>query len=145
MDRITNLPSSIVETILYLVPIQEAARTSIRSREWRYHWTKNPELVFDNTSVEIDNIISHLSRNNTDKKLTLDFYWRSRLPLSLFSLSHLTYLYLNLCDFDHLPTFTGFGNLISLQMEEVNISKMTLLHLLSTSPLLKNLNLVISY
>nr|GEX09430.1 hypothetical protein [Tanacetum cinerariifolium] len=34
MDRLGNLPSSIIESILCLVPIQEAARTSILSREW---------------------------------------------------------------------------------------------------------------
>ncbi|GJS31054.1 F-box/FBD/LRR-repeat protein-like protein [Tanacetum coccineum] len=47
VDRISNLPSSIIENILCLLPIQEAARTSILSKDWRYNWTKIPKLVFD--------------------------------------------------------------------------------------------------
>ncbi|KAM0045027.1 putative FBD domain, leucine-rich repeat domain superfamily, F-box-like domain superfamily [Helianthus debilis subsp. tardiflorus] len=46
MDRISKLPIGIIETILCLLPIQEAARTSILSKEWRYRWTKIPKLVF---------------------------------------------------------------------------------------------------
>ncbi|KAJ0903598.1 putative FBD domain, leucine-rich repeat domain superfamily, F-box-like domain superfamily [Helianthus annuus] len=46
MDRISKLPVGVIETILCLLPIQEAARTSILSKEWRYHWIKIPKLVF---------------------------------------------------------------------------------------------------
>ncbi|GKA68122.1 F-box/FBD/LRR-repeat protein [Tanacetum coccineum] len=46
LDRISNLPSCIIETILCRVPIKEAARTSILSREWRYKWIKIPKLTF---------------------------------------------------------------------------------------------------
>ncbi|KAI3688363.1 hypothetical protein L1987_82075 [Smallanthus sonchifolius] len=46
MERISKLPVGIIETILCLLPIQEAVRTSILSREWRYHWIKIPKLVF---------------------------------------------------------------------------------------------------
>ncbi|GJU20486.1 F-box/FBD/LRR-repeat protein-like protein [Tanacetum coccineum] len=51
-DRISNVPPSIIETILCLLPIQEAARTSILSRDWRYHWVKIPKLVFDKNSFQ---------------------------------------------------------------------------------------------
>ncbi|KAJ0432731.1 putative leucine-rich repeat domain superfamily, F-box-like domain superfamily [Helianthus annuus] len=47
VDRITTLPQAIVETILCLLPIEEAARTSVLSREWRYKWTTIPKLEFD--------------------------------------------------------------------------------------------------
>ncbi|XP_071695477.1 F-box/FBD/LRR-repeat protein At1g13570-like [Rutidosis leptorrhynchoides] len=47
LDRISNLPLPIIETILSLLPTKVAVRTSILSREWRYHWTKIPELFFD--------------------------------------------------------------------------------------------------
>ncbi|XP_076945515.1 F-box/FBD/LRR-repeat protein At1g13570-like [Bidens hawaiensis] len=49
-DIITTLPQTIVDTILCLLPIKEAARTSILSREWRYKWTKIPKLVFSTPS-----------------------------------------------------------------------------------------------
>ncbi|KAI7728728.1 hypothetical protein M8C21_005302 [Ambrosia artemisiifolia] len=50
-DRITKLPQAIIETILCLLPIEEAARTSILSSEWRYKWTTIPKLVFRLSTV----------------------------------------------------------------------------------------------
>ncbi|GKB43621.1 F-box/FBD/LRR-repeat protein-like protein [Tanacetum coccineum] len=47
MDRISKLPHAIRETILCLVPIKDAARTSVLSKEWRYSWTQIPKLVFN--------------------------------------------------------------------------------------------------
>ncbi|KAI3826403.1 hypothetical protein L1987_00451 [Smallanthus sonchifolius] len=51
-NTINNLPPSIIETILCLVPFKQAARTSILSREWKYHWTKIPKLVFVEDAVK---------------------------------------------------------------------------------------------
>ncbi|KAK1429025.1 hypothetical protein QVD17_11224 [Tagetes erecta] len=52
MDRISRLPIGIIETILCFLPIQDAARTSILSREWRYHWIKIPKLVFNEDTFQ---------------------------------------------------------------------------------------------
>ncbi|XP_071697850.1 F-box/FBD/LRR-repeat protein At1g13570-like [Rutidosis leptorrhynchoides] len=199
MDMISKLPPGIIETILCLLPIQEAARTSILSKEWRYQWIKIPKLVFDedtfkvstngvelsgweptfeapnqrkemtkrcrcfyaifqvllmhegpiheftlsigadDSCIEIDQIIFHLSRKNTVKKLTLEFLWRYKLPKSLFSLQQLTDLSLICCDLYHQPTFNGFSRLTSLCLEGVMTCKETLLHLLSNCPLLDTL------
>lgn len=203
MDMISNLPPNIIETVLCFLPIQEATKTSIISREWRYRWIKIPKLVFEeakfqvsydvaesssnrrimfrrkkffsaisqvvlmhegpihefnlfmlpddagvenHTCVEIDRIIFHLSRKHTVKKLTIDFqYGIYKLPYSLFSFSHLSDLCLVGCSFSHKPTFNGFRRLTSLSLDGVYISKKTLLHLLSSCPLLKNVTLVISF
>ncbi|KAK9052108.1 hypothetical protein SSX86_028736 [Deinandra increscens subsp. villosa] len=51
LDIITTLPQTIIETILCLLEIEEAARTSILSREWRYKWTKIPKLELIETLV----------------------------------------------------------------------------------------------
>ncbi|XP_071698865.1 F-box/FBD/LRR-repeat protein At1g13570-like [Rutidosis leptorrhynchoides] len=197
MDMISKLPNGIKETILCFLPIQEAARTSILSKEWRYHWIKIPKLVFDEDTfevstngveiphwealnqrksmtkrckffyaiyqillmhegpihevtltidadescIEIDQIIFHLSRKNTVKKLTLDFMWGYKLPNSLFSLRQLTDLSLLHCDFYHQPTFNGFSSLTSLSLQEVLTSKETLIHLLSNCPLLETFDI----
>ncbi|XP_071720734.1 F-box/FBD/LRR-repeat protein At1g13570-like [Rutidosis leptorrhynchoides] len=45
-DIISSLPQDIIETILCLVPIIYAVRTSILSKKWRYSWTRIPKLVF---------------------------------------------------------------------------------------------------
>lgn len=47
LDPFNDIPSSIIEHILCLVPIKDAVRTSILSRNWRYRWTKIPELEFN--------------------------------------------------------------------------------------------------
>ncbi|KAJ0428596.1 putative FBD domain, F-box-like domain superfamily protein [Helianthus annuus] len=198
LDRISTLPQTIIETILCLLPIEEAARTSILSREWRFKWTTIPKLVFSDSTLErpssenrlslidwdkthdssrcklfyaihqvlllhqgpiheftlsadddffeIDQIILHLSRNHTLKKLTLSF-WETgvyKLPSSVFSLHHLTDLHLEWCDIDHKQIFNGsLGSLTSLSLLEVGISNETLLRLLSKCPSLKRLCLFI--
>ncbi|XP_076945511.1 F-box/FBD/LRR-repeat protein At1g13570-like [Bidens hawaiensis] len=192
VDIITTLPQTIIETILCLVPIKDAARTSILSREWRYKWTKIPKLVFSvpygdqmtethklfcalhqimllrqdqiheftltiNVNgdyskfgypfYEVDQIMLQLSRNHNVKRLTLRFDepWKSssyKLPVSFFSLHHLTDLDLSWCDLDHQPTFNGFGSLTSLSLECVTISIKTLLHILSNSPSHKSFSLL---
>lgn len=48
-DIISNLPTNVKELILTHLPIRDAARTSIISRNWRYCWLYLPKLVFDDT------------------------------------------------------------------------------------------------
>ncbi|KAG5521282.1 hypothetical protein RHGRI_033737 [Rhododendron griersonianum] len=46
-DIISHLPGNVLDKILMCLPIQDAVRTSLLSREWRYAWMKLPQLVFD--------------------------------------------------------------------------------------------------
>ncbi|KAK1355655.1 hypothetical protein POM88_048911 [Heracleum sosnowskyi] len=46
-DRISDLPQNIQETILGFLPTEDAVRTSILSKKWRYCWTMIPRLIFD--------------------------------------------------------------------------------------------------
>nr|GEY35829.1 hypothetical protein [Tanacetum cinerariifolium] len=201
-DIISSLPPIIKETNLCLLPIQEAVRTSVLSKEWRYSWTKIPKLVFDDRKfristelnrssvmeqtfhnlserktmsdkgkffyatyqvlllhqgpileftlsmhganygcVEIDQMITHLSRKNTVTKLMLDLNNSYRLPLSIFSLQQLTDLTLTHCEIDHQPPSNGFASLTSLCLEGVDITKKTHLDLISSCPVLKRLEL----
>ncbi|XP_076897872.1 F-box/FBD/LRR-repeat protein At1g13570-like [Bidens hawaiensis] len=205
MVRISKLPSGIIETILCLLPIQEAARTSILSKEWRYHWIKIPKLEFDeetfqvstdgdepsiweqtfdetserkemtkrcklffaiyqvllmhegpvneftlcmqadNSCIEVDQIILHLSKKNTVKVLYLHLYGGPksyRLPLSFFSLHQLTDLYLIGCVLDHQPSSNVFSSLTTLYLLEINTCGKVLLSLLSSCPILKRLTIM---
>ncbi|KAF5758365.1 putative leucine-rich repeat domain superfamily [Helianthus annuus] len=91
---------------------------------------------------EFDQIILLLSRNHTVKKLTLIRSDGYKLPISVFSLLHLTTLYPYGFDLDYPPTFDGFGSLESLYLNNVKISTKTLLHLLSNCHSLKSSSLV---
>lgn len=46
-DIISNLPSDVLEQILVCLTVQDAVRTSVLSRKWRYIWTTLPVLIFD--------------------------------------------------------------------------------------------------
>ncbi|CAI0458407.1 unnamed protein product, partial [Linum tenue] len=47
VDRISKLPVHLIQLILTSLPIKEAGRTSVLSREWRHHWKSITHLVFD--------------------------------------------------------------------------------------------------
>ncbi|KAK4362110.1 hypothetical protein RND71_017351 [Anisodus tanguticus] len=47
-DRISDLPRNVIDRILVLLPVQDAARTCVLSKSWRYIWTMLPSLVLDN-------------------------------------------------------------------------------------------------
>lgn len=53
MDMISKLPLGVIETILCFLPIQEAASTSILSREWRYRWITIPKLAFIERTFQV--------------------------------------------------------------------------------------------
>ncbi|XP_071704170.1 F-box/FBD/LRR-repeat protein At1g13570-like [Rutidosis leptorrhynchoides] len=111
-------------------------------------------------SVEIDQILLHLSRKNTVKKIHLSFGCGSfnqqnrtsflegqddglllfyKLPLCIFSFHH---LYLSGCAIFKPQTLNRFGSLTTLLLENVVINDKALVHILSNNPLLKNLTML---
>nr|XP_016485514.1 PREDICTED: putative F-box/FBD/LRR-repeat protein At5g56810 isoform X4 [Nicotiana tabacum] len=46
-DRISALPKNVIDGILELLPVEDAARTSILSKNWRYIWVMLPNLVLN--------------------------------------------------------------------------------------------------
>nr|XP_017246313.1 PREDICTED: F-box/FBD/LRR-repeat protein At1g13570-like [Daucus carota subsp. sativus] len=51
-DIISELPGHLRETIVGFLPLEDAVRTSILSRKWRYCWTMIPNLIFEDTFVD---------------------------------------------------------------------------------------------
>lgn len=51
-DVISSLPDDVITNILHRLPLQDAVRTSILSRNWRYNWTMINQLVFDEDFYE---------------------------------------------------------------------------------------------
>ncbi|KAJ0639566.1 putative F-box domain, leucine-rich repeat domain superfamily, F-box-like domain superfamily [Helianthus annuus] len=167
VDRISTLPQPILETILSLLPTEDAARTSILSREWRYKWTNIPNLRFElhartsELTPDIESEMKYMDMYDVYRVLLLhqgpihqltlvlaldgrddseDDVWY-KLPESVFTLHHLTDLYLSTFDIDHPSVFNGFGGLRNLDLSYVTISTQTLLHVLSNCPSLKTLSL----
>ncbi|XP_050223284.1 F-box/FBD/LRR-repeat protein At1g13570-like [Mercurialis annua] len=48
-DRVSELPSNIIDNILICLPIHEAVKTCILSKSWRFRWRYLPKLIFDDT------------------------------------------------------------------------------------------------
>ncbi|XP_028761854.1 F-box/FBD/LRR-repeat protein At1g13570 isoform X2 [Neltuma alba] len=54
-DLISDLPQSIIESILVRLPIRDAVRTSILSSKWRYKWNGITKIVIDEKCVPSGN------------------------------------------------------------------------------------------
>ncbi|XP_076946192.1 F-box/FBD/LRR-repeat protein At1g13570-like [Bidens hawaiensis] len=52
-DIISTLPQNMIGSILSLMPLQDAVRTSVLSKKWWYSWHDMPKLKFANDMVEI--------------------------------------------------------------------------------------------
>ncbi|XP_071734053.1 F-box/FBD/LRR-repeat protein At1g13570-like [Rutidosis leptorrhynchoides] len=74
MDQISKLPPGIIETLLCLLPIQDAARTSILSKEWRYRWITIPILAFIRDTFQVTDdallsILDQISGGSSERKV----------------------------------------------------------------------------
>lgn len=57
--EITDLPENVINAILMHLPLQDAVRTSILSKKWRYKWCKLPHLTLDDELWKTtDNLLS---------------------------------------------------------------------------------------
>lgn len=51
-DTISGMPKNVLTNILDRLPIQEAVRTCVLSRDWRLNWTMLTQLIFDEKFFE---------------------------------------------------------------------------------------------
>ncbi|XP_059630890.1 F-box/LRR-repeat protein At3g26922-like [Cornus florida] len=86
IDRISDLPDSIVGLILSFLPTEDAIRTSLLSKRWRLAWTSLPSLYFRFDSTKSKHIINDDSSSFAwfvHRALTL----RQRSPIDSFRFS----------------------------------------------------------
>jgi hypothetical protein len=62
IDRISDLPSNVIDGILEKLNIRDVVRTSILSKKWRYMWTSAPRLEFRPRFFESYEHLSNPSR-----------------------------------------------------------------------------------
>ncbi|KAA8532813.1 hypothetical protein F0562_033070 [Nyssa sinensis] len=84
-DFISDLPQSIIETILTKLPIRDAVRTSILSSKWRYKWATLTQVEFDDRCVTLSND-KVLVENNLVKFIT-QFLFLHNGPVHKFMLT----------------------------------------------------------
>ncbi|KDO57424.1 hypothetical protein CISIN_1g047944mg [Citrus sinensis] len=64
LDRFEELPDEILTTIVSLLPLREALRTSFISKRWRFIWASHSDLKFD--FVNVLGSRAHRFRNTCD-------------------------------------------------------------------------------
>lgn len=113
MDFVSDLPQSIIESILTRLPIRDAVRTSILSSKWRYKWNALTQLVFDEKCVTLST-----DRGLVEKNL-VNFITRALFlhqgPIHKFQLST---SYLQSCpDIDQWILFLSRNDIKELVLE----------------------------
>ncbi|XP_020586184.1 uncharacterized protein LOC110028609 [Phalaenopsis equestris] len=160
-DRISTLPSNIIDLILMCLPIAEAVRTSILSTRWRYQWCTIPHLIFNKrtfsstSKYKLESIVDHvlllhiglihrwlifLSRKYV-KELSLKFWsvHQYKLPLAFYFCHAIVSLDLSDCKFKVPHGFNGFNCLTTLLLENISILPVDFASLVSKCPLLRKL------
>lgn len=64
LDKLSDLPGSIIDIILIRIPLGDAVRTSILSTKWRFHWTRIDSLMLDKdffSDFHVPDVSSYLS------------------------------------------------------------------------------------
>ncbi|KAK7309923.1 hypothetical protein RJT34_07053 [Clitoria ternatea] len=64
IDRISDIPSNVIDNILKHLPIDELIRTSILSKKWRYKWSFSPTLEFENDFFQKYKHLKYLETSN---------------------------------------------------------------------------------
>ncbi|KAJ4745353.1 F-box family protein [Rhynchospora pubera] len=169
-DLLSNMPSEIITNILVKLPINEAVRTSILSRKWKYFWASIPDLVFRGVIPEstVDKVLlahqgpilkfdldcphAHkkainrwllvLSQNDLkDLSLCFDSPTRCKVPLSLFSCHKLEHLELYDCSIYAPQCFQGLKFLQTLKLNSCDLVGITIEKFVLGCPLLETLEL----
>ncbi|KAL4182648.1 hypothetical protein AMTRI_Chr11g151220 [Amborella trichopoda] len=121
MDRFSFLPDCILESVVSLLPIREAGRTSILSRRWRYVWASAPSLnIMDdndhiNSFTSFTKFVMDVIDDTKHVNLSTDLNWSviAEQALSLHNgtiLDFRLYTRAGQCDLDRwIPLLTKKG------------------------------------
>ncbi|CAN1833826.1 F-box/FBD/LRR-repeat protein At1g13570 [Linum perenne] len=66
-----KLPADVISLVLTFLPIKEAVKTSILSKQWRHRWRSIPQLVFDGNFATIESRRSNSEYMNSVNKAML--------------------------------------------------------------------------
>ncbi|EYU31300.1 hypothetical protein MIMGU_mgv1a020509mg [Erythranthe guttata] len=136
MDRISDLPKDILHRILYFLSQEDAVRTSVLSKSWRYVWCTRPNLDFSDINFKGNkqgmgvkefslSIISDRTPGITD------------LSSVVFKADSLEYLHLNRCNLgQNIPENIPFVRLQVLRLQNVLMEEEIFEKIVSSCPLL---------
>ncbi|KAI7758080.1 hypothetical protein M8C21_033593 [Ambrosia artemisiifolia] len=143
LDIISTLPQHIIGSILSLMPLRDALRTSILSKKWRYAWQSMPTLVFTDDMVKLPS--DHCCAPLKKYKLVSAIFHVLLLHNGPTRLDF-NCLFGNLCldsEFAQIISYLAKGNkLKDLFFINVEVSAQMLQQFLSKCPLLESFSLI---
>ncbi|KAJ6371134.1 hypothetical protein OIU77_001607 [Salix suchowensis] len=120
IDRISNLPWDVLDTILVRLPLRDAARTSILSTKWRYKWTNLSQFILDDKCIH--NFISDkASRWIEIRKIIDQVQSNHNGPIEKFKLA--AYCCPNYSDLDQWIRFLIEKGIKELIIQEFSVIK----------------------
>ncbi|GJR44234.1 putative F-box-like domain superfamily protein, partial [Tanacetum coccineum] len=156
-DFISSMPDNVMSNIMDRLPLQNAVRTSVMSRSWRFKWTLLTQLVLDEyffkfilasrkkfDRTDISRLLLHLKgaiKRSKDFTLKSAPYQFLKLPTHLYSCQELEHLKLQYYFFRPSPSFCGFPSLLSLKLNAVKFQGYQCGELIAQCPLLEVLRI----
>ncbi|XP_058203495.1 F-box/LRR-repeat protein 25-like isoform X2 [Rhododendron vialii] len=67
-DQLIELPDGVLSTIISMLTLKDAVRTSVLSKQWRFIWICHSDLWFDSANV-LGRLVSSNSISESEKKL----------------------------------------------------------------------------
>ncbi|KAM4111786.1 hypothetical protein ACJW30_05G092500 [Castanea mollissima] len=161
-DRISNLPTEIIENILLRLPLRDTVKACVLSKDWNGKWKTVPQIVFDESFCTqyprsynmretlfncMDQIVHIHKKPITKFALSIprleSFCPGVVLILFLYTCLQLRHLRLSHCHTTSPPTtFKGFKRLVTLELHEVNTEINIFESFISDCPLLEHLTLI---
>nr|GEW97820.1 14-3-3-like protein GF14 iota [Tanacetum cinerariifolium] len=116
-DVISTMPEEVITNILHCLPLQDAVKTSILSKDWKFKWTMITQLVFDK------NFCDYLDQNTDNEyfypKIISRLLFLLNGAITKFSakekvkqneiskLKNLKFLSLDLCEIEDMALITS--------------------------------------
>ncbi|KAI8569282.1 hypothetical protein RHMOL_Rhmol02G0266800 [Rhododendron molle] len=151
-DQLIEIPDGVLSTIISMLTLKDAVRTSVVSKQWRFIWICHSDLWFDSANV-LGKVVSSKSISESEKKLQTYHYSSTasegseeyEFPIRLLAAagekSSVKHLELTSCSLIAPLDSNSLTSLVTIQLENVKIGDEQLESLLSSCLFLEGLSL----
>lgn len=120
LDRISNLPWDVLDSILVHMPLKEAVRTSVLSSKWKYKWTGLSQFIIDDKCFT-NTILDKVTRWKEIMKIIHQVQLNHGGPIEKFTLA--AYCHPDHADLDQWVYFLAQKGIKELILQEFDSVK----------------------